>query len=294
MKSKRSRKPNKYKRMRKTRKHKGGYNKDYSDKVIPRIVHQIWFGSNVPENKQFLFDSVKEVCERNGYQYKLWKETDRTRENFPITHPYQQDAIAIGKEIEQNKFAQVADLARLELIYTYGGIYLDSNFLIKDDLLFEIQKMNICKGMTFIGANEDPCELNCANGKGQKYLTNGFFAATKKHIVIKRLIDSDVLDEIDLYSTEVNKTTGPYFLRSGIKNEKKDQVGLFSHDQIYPFPLSGSELRERIENNCLSRTPIEDGIKFSEGQYLHKNCLDIIPPNALAVYLVGLGGSWST
>lgn len=271
---------------------RGGYLKDYNSVVIPKIVHQIWFGGAIPSGKQYLFDSIKEVCERNGYTYKLWKEEDRTNKNFPITYPYQRDAISAGEETGQNRFAQVADFARLEIIYTYGGIYLDSNFLIKDDLLYEIQKMNLCQGKTFIGANEDPCKLDCQNNNGEKYLSNSFFAATKNNNVLKRLIDSDSLDTIDLSSTKINHTTGPYYIRKGIIDPDKDNVGLFDDTQIYPFPFSGS-IREAKKNICLTKNQTSDTVQFNNNQHLLKNCLDIIPNEALAVYLVGLGGSWS-
>ena len=242
----------------------------------------------------FLFNSVKEVCDRNGYVYKLWQDAERTTEHFPITYAYQEDSLKIGREGGQNRFAQVADLCRLELVYTYGGIYLDSNFLIKDDLLRELEKMNICSNKTFIGAHEDPCGLDCANNAGMKYLSNSFFAATKKNAILSNLLDYDMLDQIDLESSALNKTTGPYYLRSGIHPENENTVGLFNDTQIYPFPMSGSVLREHIDNYCLDRQNTGDSVLFSQGQYLLKNCLDIIPENALAVYLVGLGGSWST
>lgn len=285
---------NRGKKIRQTKKRKvGGYHKD----TIPRIVHQIWFGSDVPSWRRYIFDEVRKVCERNGYIYKLWTEKERTRKHFPITYPYQQDAIQIGKELGQNRYAQVADLARLEIIYHQGGIYLDSIFLIRDAFFNEIEKKNLCEGNTFICANEDPCELDCQNSKGEKYLSNSFFAASVRHPVLERLLnvdnDDNLLDQVDLHSVEINKTTGPYFLRKGIHDPVEDRVGIFPMEKIYPFPMSGST-REPMENTCLTNTPTttEDTVQVGNNRFLYKNCIER-NPDALAVYLVGLGGTWS-
>lgn len=236
---------------------------------------------------------MKSVCERNGYKYRLWTEADRTSRNFPITYAYQQDCIKAGKELGQNRFAQVADLARLEILYHNGGIYLDSIFLVSDKFFQKIQEMNENDGYTFICANEDPCGFKCANGKGKKYMSNSFFASVKSHIVLRRLMDTDVLDEIDLNDPHVNKTTGPYFLRSGIDDPDEDLVGLIKYDSIYPFPMSGSELRPAKKNVCLVDVPEKGAVQVGTNKYLVENCFSKLPKETLAIYLVGLGGSWS-
>lgn len=272
---------------------RGGYHKD----TIPRIVHQIWFGSEVPSWRQYIFDKMREACERNGYKYRLWKEEDRTRKNFPITHPYQEDGLRIGKEQGQNRYAQVADLARLEILYHHGGIYLDSIFMVRDAFFRGIETLNICDKKTFLCANEDPCGLDCENAAGEKYLSNSFIASIPKHPVLSRLLDADTsLDNIDLESSAINKTTGPYFLRSGIVivSEAEENIGIIPTEKIYPFPMSGSVLREPKENNCLTQDPEDKSnvIQVSNVKYLYKNCMER-NPDAWAVYLVGLGGSWS-
>jgi hypothetical protein len=265
-------------------------------KVIPRVVHQIWFGSSVPSWRKYLFDRMRKICEDNGYKYNLWIETDRILDNFPITFAYQQDSITHGKNAGQNRFAQVADLARLEIINRYGGIYLDSLFIINDNFFSEIEKLNICDNKTFICCNEDPCGLNCVGGGNLKYLSNSFFAATKKNKILNRLLDTDILDLIDLENTNINRTTGPYYLRSGIKDEDLDTIGEIKTERIYPFPMSGSPYREDEPNICLSNVNKDDGsqLQVSGDKYLDINCFDKLSPDTLAVYLVGLGGTWST
>ena len=249
--------------------------------VIQKIVHQIWFGSKVPAWRKYLFDHNKEVCKRNGYAYRLWVEDDRLgatgRKNFPSTIDYQATALEYGN----SRWAQVADLARLEIIYLHGGIYLDSLFEISDLFLKTLTEISE-KGHTFIGANEDPCKLECVGYKGMPYLTNSFFGAVKGSSILERLLDDDALSEIDLESEYVNRTTGPYYLRKGILEEDEEEVFLFETEQIYPFNVNASEYREIHPNTCLHTTPLTDSVmiplKDKEGNpkniYLEKKCLE--------------------
>ena len=307
-------KKNNKKRNRKTRKN---YKKSISKKKlyiqkggkgsIPKIVHQIWFGASVPEWRKYLFSHNEYICRKCGYEYILWTEDKRTKTFFESTYGYQEEAIQIGKETEQSRWAQVADLARLEIIYKMGGIYIDSLFEIGVDFLNEITTLSNTNNYIFIGANEDPCGFNCKGNGGRKYLTNSFFAASRWCEVLERLLSEESLDDIDLHSPFINRTTGPYYLRSGITDEEIDDgvIYLFKTEQIYPFNVNASDYREIHPNICLKKTDIiteeekDQFIYVNDKQSLRKNCLEFIKDNnslsplPLTIYHSGLGGTWS-
>jgi hypothetical protein len=265
--------------------------------AIPKKVHQIWFGGEIPAWRQYLFDVNKVAAERNGYTYRLWQNTDRTRENFVSTIAYQDGALEHGKAQGQSRWAQVADLARIEILYNNGGVYLDSLFETGDDFFKAITRLSL-EGKAFIGCNEDPCELECgANGK--KYLSNSFIATMKGSPVMERLLNDTTLGNIDLDDQAINQTTGPYYLRTGIVDPVADKVFLFKTEEIYPFPMSGSVLRPPEPNPFLLRAPSEDSIETTPGMWLQKGALQLLqaqnrPVKPLALYHVGLGGTWST
>ena len=265
--------------------------------AIPKKVHQIWFGGAIPPWRQYLFDINKAAAERNGYTYKLWQNADRTRENFVSTIAYQNGALEHGQAQGQSRWAQVADLARMEILYTNGGVYLDSLFETGDDFFKEITRLSL-EGKAFIGCNEDPCELECgANGK--KYLSNSFIATMKGSPVMERLLDDSKLGQIDLDDQALNQTTGPYYLRTGIVDPVADKVFLFKTEEIYPFPMSGSVLRPAEANPFLLRAASENSIETTPGMWLQKGALQLLqaqnrPVKPLALYHVGLGGTWST
>lgn len=94
---------------------------------IPKIIHFCWFGGNpLSEKEEYCIASWKKYCP--DYEIKRWDETNFNVMKSPFTR----------NAYEKKKWAFISDYARLEIIYSQGGIYLDTDVeLIKplDDLL---------------------------------------------------------------------------------------------------------------------------------------------------------------
>lgn len=95
--------------------------------MIPKIIHYCWFGGNpIPEKDRKCIESWKKFCP--DYEIRQWDET-----NYDVTkNKYMYDAYRF------KKWGFVPDYARLDIVYTYGGIYLDTDVEIVrgfDDLL---------------------------------------------------------------------------------------------------------------------------------------------------------------
>jgi len=95
--------------------------------MIPKTIHYCWFGRNPkPKLAEKCIKSWKKYCP--DYEIIEWNE-----DNYDVTKiPYMKEAY------EAKKWGFVPDYARLDIIYQYGGIYLDTDVeLIKpiDDLL---------------------------------------------------------------------------------------------------------------------------------------------------------------
>jgi hypothetical protein len=186
----------------------------------------------------------------------------------------------------------------MEILYNDGGVYLDSIIESGDGLYAEINRLSK-EGKAFIGCNEDPCDLDCVGAGGKKYLSNSFIATTGNHLstVMERLLNDTTLGEIDLDNPNLNQTTGPYYLRTGILDPVADKVALLKTEEIYPFPMTGSVLRPAEPNPFLLREPSDNSIETLPGVWLQKDALQILqaqnrPVMPLAIYHVGLGGTW--
>lgn len=84
--------------------------------MIPRIIHYCWFGGKeLPESAKKCIESWKKFCP--DYEIIQWDES-----NFDIEkYDYAKEAY------ENKKWAFVSDVARLDVLYNHGGIYLDTD-----------------------------------------------------------------------------------------------------------------------------------------------------------------------
>ncbi|MFA0284337.1 glycosyltransferase family 32 protein [Vibrio sp. 10N.222.55.F12] len=91
--------------------------------MIPKIIHYCWFGPNKkPKSVHKYIQGWRDKLP--DYEIKEWNES-----NFDIECiEYVKQAYA-GK-----KFAFVADYARLKALYEYGGIYLDTDVEVVQDI----------------------------------------------------------------------------------------------------------------------------------------------------------------
>lgn len=130
--------------------------------MIPKKIHYCWFGnSEIPEQFRQYIDSWKKFCP--DYEIIEWNES-----NYDVTkNKYMHQAY------ENKRWGFVPDYARLDIIYTHGGIYLDTDVeIIKplDDLL---------SLSGFVG--QECCSKNVALGVG--------FAAEPGNEIIKMMLD---------------------------------------------------------------------------------------------------------
>lgn len=82
--------------------------------MIPKIIHYCWFGKNpMSDELKKCIASWKRLCP--DYEIIEWNE-----ENYPI-----EKISYIAEAYAKKNWAFVSDYARLDVVYQYGGIYLD-------------------------------------------------------------------------------------------------------------------------------------------------------------------------
>lgn len=100
-----------------------------TEPIIPKIIHYCWFGHNpLPDKYKEWMESWHRYCP--DYEIREWNE-----ENYDISkNNYMYEAYL------NRKWGFVPDYARLDIIYEYGGIYLDTDVeLVQglDDMLYQ-------------------------------------------------------------------------------------------------------------------------------------------------------------
>ena len=155
--------------------------------MIPKIIHYCWVG-NAPKPKSVLYciESWKKFCP--DYEIREWNES-----NYDFTkNKYMKQAY------EAKKWGFVPDYARLDIIYEYGGIYLDTDVEIIrsfDELLDQEAFMG------FEETGEKTYYVNCGQG----------FGAVPHHEIIKKA--RDLYEHISFYKEDgtLNMLASPHY-----------------------------------------------------------------------------------
>lgn len=95
--------------------------------MIPKIIHYCWFGRTPKSDNVMKYISTWKT-HLSDYKIIEWNETNFDFNRFHYTR----EAYLV------RKFAFVSDVARLQALYNYGGIYFDTDILVLknfDDLL---------------------------------------------------------------------------------------------------------------------------------------------------------------
>ena len=187
--------------------------------MIPKIIHYCWVGKKEkPQSVLYCIESWKRLCP--DYEIKEWNES-----NYDFNkNAYMQQAYEAGK------WGFVPDYARLDIIYQYGGIYLDTDVEILksfDSLL------NQTAFMGFENTGDGEFFVNCGHG----------FGAEPHNEVIRQA--RDLYDHISFVNEDgtLNLVPSPYFTtqslrKIGLKQENRDQqlpgVMVYASDVFCP------------------------------------------------------------
>lgn len=160
------------------------------DQVIPKMIHYCWFGGKtIPEKFKSYIESWHKFCP--GYEIIEWNEF-----NYDISKcKYMQEAY------EKRIWGFVPDYARLDIVYNYGGIYLDVDVeLVRniDDLLYQ-------KGFA---AFEDEIYVNLGSG----------FGAMKGLPILKVMMESYNKKKFIYEDDSLNLVGSPVYNTSILRN----------------------------------------------------------------------------
>lgn len=100
---------------------------------IPKIIHYTWFGKS-EKPKEFInnIESLKKLLP--DYQIIEWNE-----DNFDVS-----SVLYVKNAYQEGKFAFVSDYVRLFAVYHFGGIYLDTDVLLKKDFSIFLKNDFFC------------------------------------------------------------------------------------------------------------------------------------------------------
>ena len=87
-----------------------------NDPVIPKVLHYMWLGGKpIPKKLEKCIESWKVFCPE--YEIVRWDET-----NYDV-----HKNVFMAEAYDNGRYGFVPDFARLDILYQYGGIYMDTD-----------------------------------------------------------------------------------------------------------------------------------------------------------------------
>ncbi len=152
---------------------------------IPKIIHQIWIGSEFPEKYKKFQKSW--LDNHSNWQYRLW--TDKDIESFKMKN----------KELfdKAENYGEKADIWRYEILERFGGLYVDTDFEC-------FKPFDVLHHLYDFYAGIEPMEVKYAG------ISNALIGSKAHHPILQKCIEKLPHSFKKYPHTQVK--TGPLFL----------------------------------------------------------------------------------
>lgn len=217
------------------------YNKNHATKLeqkshlkIPKKIHQIWLGSPLPE--KFKHYQATWQFHHPDWQYKLW--TDKDIAAFGLENQKAYDT-AIN-------YAEKSDIARYEILFRLGGLYIDTDF----ECLKPFDVLHQC--YDFYTGLELPA---MAMFLQPIIIPNGLIGSAPGHPIMHACIDEIKKKICDKNNIDIVSKTGPLLFTNiilaiaGTHDYLKDIVFPAS----YFYPIDKNTKDRSCINSCIQQ-----------------------------------------
>lgn len=210
--------------------------KDKSDGRIPKILHQVWLGSPYPEKYNILLDTWRVF--HPEWEIRVW--TDEDVDGFGMTNKELYDGTT--------NMGSKSDILRYEILYRYGGVYVDTDFLC-------VRSFNDFLDLDFFSGNGHVEKAEVFNG------LIGCVPGNKIIGEIIRVLGEKKSNSEATYE-DIMRMSGPYFFTEMVLKHCNDGKNvIFPTTYFYPYPavdrlsIRKMEHIEMVNEVCRWRRP---------------------------------------
>ena len=242
--------------------------------MIPKIIHCIWLQGPEHFQKMRAEEYVWSQSLQKHFpewEYRLWSKEEiekLIRSEFSELLPLWEKA---------PNFAFSSDLGRIAILFKYGGMYIDTDYIILKpfDHLFTPQT----DFAALYYDNFSPFDLlTVENWKHN----NCFMASCKESPIIRELIEGMIK-----FGAYQNSNTYTYTTQCSLKTYDRvikkhaldDNVVLISHSDLEPLHALNQNARCKDEEDCRKAFPSAYAIHMGEGSWIP----GIVPLRAVGV-----------
>ncbi len=189
----------------------------HKEPLIPKIIHQIWIGSPLPQHCKMFQETWKKL--HPDWKYVLWSDQDIRNLGLKNMNLYN----------KASNYGEKSDIARYEILYKFGGLYIDTDF----------------KGLQSFDFLHHTCSFYAGflySRKPSIYeIANGLMGSAPGHPVLKQCIETMKRTNNDNSPMAIINRTGPLHLTKCYKelllnNNLPDFSIILPTNFLYAFP----------------------------------------------------------
>ena len=192
-----------------------GTQQDGRGLVVPPVLHQIWVGSD-PLPEQYAAYAETWQAHHPGWEYRLW-----TDDNLPAMRNRDLYDRAADLVPAANIGQFRADVLRYELLWAFGGVYVDVDF----ECLANIEHLIA------------DAEAFAAWEVQNTWIANGLMGAEPAHPFIDRLITGLAASVEHHKGQRPNVSTGPQYV-TRLWRRHRDELTVLDQRLFYPYSYS--------------------------------------------------------
>lgn len=204
--------------------------------TIPKIIHQLWIGPKTPPTKHM--DTWKNKHEPLGFKYIRWTEKELEKRGFKSS--------LMNRINEMDEINGKADILRWEILYEYGGVFVDADSICIEPFTYLVEKYK-----AFIGYENEqvrgpgwaPAEYDDVLASTNSLIATGTMAFPPKHDLPKLAIQWIKDNEISFMKTNKRawRTVGPGLLTRLYYSKKWSDITILPSYYFLPIHASGLE-----------------------------------------------------
>lgn len=193
--------------------------------MINKIFHFIWLGES-PLKKDYINYMASWTQKNPSWKVRIWTEN-----NIPDLY---------NQELYENAetYAERADILRYELLYRYGGVYVDVDYECLDPINSLLDDTDF-----FVCLDAEDWDSHCKN-----YLNQALMGCTKQHFLMKEIVEELPLWNEMHQDQSVLWRTGPAFISYFLKDKDITVFPLRTfHGQYAEHFMNGSWQTDRVD-----------------------------------------------
>lgn len=210
----------------------GSVIKEYQKQIIPKRINYIWLGKKeIPYRLRKCMESWEKYCP--DYEIVQWNED---KYNFK-KNTYMKQAYEAGA------YGFVPDFARLDILYTYGGLYMDTDVEVirsLDELLYQDAFCGVEKWQT---VNFGGCSGAVQNNK----MIREFMENRERLTFLKKDGSYNKLT-CGFYDTQVILKHG---YRISGKSQKVKEINIYASEFFHPYDYTSGITTITANTYCI-------------------------------------------